>query len=382
MFILVQLPLADLRPMIPGEMGRVDVPDWTADDPGLSFVRGFGKMATRNSEGFGLFGERAFADFNNAARLRETLYYRQEGWLGTMRVELRFRRLYFDGKLAGRFEYGFFVPDNTEDYIVENATDFAYDLGSLAASAQALSMLVRSSDDHGEPTTVGASFDPLGLGYVMATTKQNAIAEFPPAEIYKKAVIVGRPIVHIRVSNGRPVKASNDRREIEGSKGSLFITSADRAQIRNNVIVQLSNERTIAETPAERAIRVTFSHMNALVFAENHFLKVHKDLKLGPTSVLGHAVKDMLNRFERSGPTGPLAENDGEFAAALKVFAGAYSGKADDLVDRIKTLAADLAKPSLTDRVIVAAKSPVQWLTELVVKTFVETTTKAALKSS
>ena len=125
MFILVQLPLADLRPMIPGELGRVDGPDWTADDPGLSFVRGFGKMATRNSKGFGLFGERAFADFNHAARLRETLHYRQEGWPVSARVELRFRRLYFDGKLAGRFEYGFFIPDESEDYIVEHVTDSA-----------------------------------------------------------------------------------------------------------------------------------------------------------------------------------------------------------------------------------------------------------------
>jgi hypothetical protein len=239
------------------------------------------------------------------------------------RVELRFRRLYFDGKLAGRFEYGYFIPDESEDYIVEHVTDFAYDIGALATSVQALSMLVRSSDGHDEPTTVGASFDPLGLAYVMATTKQNAIAEFPPAEIYKKAVVVGRPIVHMRVSGGRAVKASHDRREIDGSNGSLFITSAPHAQIRNNVIVQLSGERPIAETPAERAIRVTFSHMNALVFAQSHFLKVRNDLKLGPTSVLGHAVKDMLNRFERSGPTGPLADNDGEFAAALKAFASA-----------------------------------------------------------
>jgi hypothetical protein len=382
MFILVQFPLADLRPMIPGEMERVGTPDWTADDPGLSFVRGFGKMATRNSKGFGLFGERAFADFNNAARLRETLYYGQEGWFAQIRVELRFRRLYFDGKLAGRFEYGFFVPDETEDYIVENTSGFAYDIGLLAASVQALSMLVRSSDGRDEPTTVGTSFDPLGLAYVMATTKQNAIAEFPPAEIYKKAVIVGRPIVHIRVSNRRAVNASSDRREIGGSNGSLFITSAAHAQIRNNVIVQLSNERTIAETAAERAIRVTFSHMNALVFAENHFLKLRNDLKLGPTSVLGDAVKDMLHRFERSGPSGPLAENDGEFAAALKVFAGAYSGKADDLVDRIKALAVDLAKPSLTEKAASTVKSSMHWLIELVVKTGVETGVKVALKSS
>jgi hypothetical protein len=58
MFVLVQIPFVDLRPMTPGGMGRLSAPDWTADDPGVSFVRGFGKMALRNSESYGLLGER------------------------------------------------------------------------------------------------------------------------------------------------------------------------------------------------------------------------------------------------------------------------------------------------------------------------------------
>ena len=102
-FILVQLPFVDLRPMMPGEMGRLTTPDWTADDPGAGFVRGFGKMATRNSKGFGLLGG-AHSRTNNAIPLLgDPLIYCQQDWRGAMPVNLWFRTfVLISGKRAGR----------------------------------------------------------------------------------------------------------------------------------------------------------------------------------------------------------------------------------------------------------------------------------------
>lgn len=382
MFILVQLPLADLRPMVPGQMGRLQIPDWTADDPGAAFVRGFGKMATRNSRGFGLFGERAFSDFNNTVRFNEPLVYRQQGWRGAMPVDLRFRRLYFDGRLAGRFEFGFIIDHDVEERVGRNMSDFAYDVGLLAAAIQAIPITVRSMDGGQKPATAGTCGEALGLAYIMATTTQNALSEFPPAETYGKIVAVGHPLIHMRVSDGKAVKASRDRRELEGGGGKLFITSAERAPIRNNVVVQQSDRKVMDESASERAVRVLFSHMNALLFAESHFLRVNKDLKLGTRSALGGAVKDMLTRFERVGPSGPEAANDKEFAEAIRTFSAAYAGRPEELVTKIEELAAELAQPSTARTVGIAVKNSIQWLIELVVKTGVQTSVQAVMKSS
>jgi hypothetical protein len=89
----------------------------------------------------------------------------------------------------------------------------------------------------------------------------------------------------------------------------------------------MSDKGVFHETANERAFRVLISHMNALVFAEFHFLRVNNELSLGSRSSLLAPVKDMLDRFQRLGPTGPEAENDKEFDAATKVFADACSGR-------------------------------------------------------
>src|SRR5580692_3663675 len=80
MFILISIPFGDLRPLIKGEQGRVAAPDWTSVEPQSGFVRGFGKLAARNSRSYGLLGERFFADFNNAVRLRGALDVASKGW--------------------------------------------------------------------------------------------------------------------------------------------------------------------------------------------------------------------------------------------------------------------------------------------------------------
>jgi hypothetical protein len=368
--------------MVSGEMGRLQVPDWTADDPSGSFVRGFGKMATRNSKGFGLFGERAFSDFNNAVRFKESLTFRQEGWPATMPVDLRFRRLYFDGKLAGRFEYGFIVDHDVEERIGRIVSSFSYDVALLASAVQDIPIVVHSMDGGQKLATVGTCAEALGLAYIMATTKQSDLSSFPPADTYGKFVAVGNALIHMRVSGGKAVKLSRDRFYIEGSDNNLFITSAEKSSIRNNVIVQLSNDDVMKEGTKERAIRVIFSHMNALLYAESHFVKVNKALKLGTRSALASAVKDMLARFERVGLSGPKAENDIEVDAAIKVFAKAYAGRPDELIEKLEVLAMELAKPSTGATVIGGVVNYVKGLIELVVTTGVKAAVQGAIKSS
>lgn len=136
------------------------------------------------------------------------------------------------------------------------------------------------------------------------------------------------------------------------------------------------------ESAQERAVRVLFSHMNALLFAERHFLQVNEDLNLGKRSALADAVKDMLSRFERLGPSGPEANNDKEFGEAMKIFAGTYADRSEKLVADIEVLAGELAKPSMTTTAGAAIKNSVQWLVELIVTTTVQTTVQAAIEGA
>jgi hypothetical protein len=214
----------------------------------------------------------------------------------------------------------------------------------------------------------------------MATTTQSALSEFLPNETYGSAVVLGHPIIHVRISDGMPVKESRDRRHIEGSEGTLFVTSPDHSSVRNNVVVQVSDRGVLDESADERAVRVLFSHMNALLFAESHFLRTRENLRLGNRSSLRDAIRDMLARFESLGPTGPEAENDKEFAAAIKMFAAAYAGRPEDLAAKIEEVATELAKPSAAGRIGTAIKEGAQWLVELVVKTGVEAAVKTTVK--
>ncbi len=374
MFVLIQFPLVDLRPIVPGEMGRLTVPDWSAADPGISFIRGFGKMAARNSRGFGLAGERAFADFNNAVRFRDTLYYNQQGWSQKIRAELEFRRLYFDGKLAGRFEYGFLMNPAQESEVLRDHEEFAYDVGSLVAQILALPLVVRTPDGRESEATIGTCGNALGLAYALATTKLNAVSRFPPAETYGSFVAVGHPFVYVRVSGGVAVKTSRDRRELDGRSGKLYIMSANQSQIRNNVIVQMSEMGAVNESAEERATRVLFSHMNALLFAEIHFLSINEKLQLR-RSALRDAVQDMLQRLEQLGANG--ADDEKDFSAAIRLFTQVYEGRTDELVDKLEELAKQTIAPSAVKAAGAAVGNYVQGIIELIIKTTVETVVKA-----
>jgi hypothetical protein len=103
---------------------------------------------------------------------------------------------------------------------------------------------------------------------------------------------------------------------------------------------------------------------------------------LGSKSILADAVKDMLDRFQRLGPSGPLAESDKEFHAALKVFANGYSGRAETLTRKLEEFAAELNKPSTASAIGTSIKGTTQWLTELVVTTGVKAGVQIALKGS
>ena len=144
MFIIAQLPLADFRPLITGGKGRLSVPDWSSDNLDSGFVRGFGKISARNGSGLGLGGEDSFADVNNALRI-ERVEFRQSEWNRPLPIALWFRRFYYDGQIAGRFEIGFMVP---EDDLLARFKDQAVEPSSIAQAILSTNVLVPLHRDY------------------------------------------------------------------------------------------------------------------------------------------------------------------------------------------------------------------------------------------
>jgi hypothetical protein len=376
MFILVEIPFADHRSLLKGQMGRVPKPDWTADDPGRTFIRGFGKVARRNADAYGLLGERYFADFNNAVRLRKTLSLRQPSWPTSLEAELRFRRLYYDGVLAGRFEFGFLVKDDDELKLNQVVKGVAFDPRHIAATALASPIGVIIPDCEEESTTIQGCAKLLGQAYLSATTIKSQLNSFPPDDLYGTAAALGPPLVHIRVANGLPTDVGRDRTEAEGADGAMYFTSAAKSDVRNNVVVRLSKDASDKETAEERAVRVLFAHLHALIFAQSHFLKVEAAMDLGGRQPLHDAVTAMLKRLEDIAPSDPNDKAEKAFAEALAVWAKAYKGRTEELAAKLTELASLAEKGSLVTRGLSYMNS----LLQLIITTGVKTAVELSLK--
>jgi hypothetical protein len=378
MFILVEIPFVDHRPRLKSQMGRVPAPDWKADDPGRAFIRGFGKVARRNADAYGLLGERYFADFNNAVRLRKPLSLCQTGWPTRLYAELRFRRLYYDGEMAGRFEFGFLIKDDDELKLDLAIKGIVFDPRQIAAAALASPIGVIVPDCEEQAATIQGCAKLLGEAYLAATTIKSQLNSFPPAELYGTAVALGPPLVQIRIANGLQTDVARDMTKAEGTDGAVYFTSAAKSDVRNNVIVRLSKDASDKETAEERAVRVLFAHLHALIYAQGQFVKVEKVLDIGGRQPLRDAVAAMLKRLEDFTPIDPNDEADSAFAAALMVWAKAYKGRTEELARRLAEIADAAAKPSLTQRGLSYMNSLLQVVITTGVKTAVEQSVKGA----
>lgn len=366
MFIVAQLPFCDFRPLVKGQMGRLTRPDWTADNLDSGFVRGFGKISPRSSSSLGLGGERSFADVDNAVRFMERMELKQEGWNQGLQIVPWFRRLYFDGQMAGRFEFGFFIDETFEDVIFQGRP---VNPSLLAQEILSTTIKVNSVDGSQEEVRFAHSARPLGCAYISATTSSSALSNFPVAETFGTAVSVGKPMLHIRISSGRTIEMNRDRRMLNSAnEPEFFITSARGSDTRNNVVVQASEHKVLEESPDERVKRVLFAHLNALLFAHAHFVSAEQTIgHPNKAAILRAAIERMIERFERFQQIGK-SDKDAEFSDGMRLFAKAHAGRIDELVGKLEVLSEKLNQPTTTER----AKAYFAGLYELTFKTAVE----------
>lgn len=382
MFVLIQLPVADLRPLLAGERGRLAKPDWSADDPGGAFMRGFGKVAARNSAAYGLIGERAFADFDNAVRFNyrdEHLWYAQKDWEHPVTIQPWFRRFYFDGIVAGRFEFGFLVMDNTEDYVFNETKAAPYDPSVLGGYLEGVPVMVHIADGRQVACRIRDLASSLAEAYVAATTSQKNLLQYPVAETTPLFVSVGPPSFQLRSTRFGPISVGRDHRSVKLPDGrEIIITSIQGATRRNTLTIQQSRGEAMDEAPEERAVRVLFSHLNSLIYAISHFLH-HEDGGLkGQLSRndLRAAVDRMIARTAKFVPTAPEASNDEAFEKAITAFGRAYAGRVDELFAQLTEFAKSAHERTTGEKIMDYGKA----LFELGFTTAVQSATETAIK--
>lgn len=340
MFGLLQLPFADLRCLAKDQFAREPRPDWSADDPEGSFVRGFGKMSARTATGYGLIGERGYLEFDNAVAFTTPVHHKQEGWPTGIPFLLWFRRMYFDGDIAGRFEFGFIADPTIEKAFFEEHPEQSYNLAEVARTISKSRIEVRSADGSCIESRLDRCGKALALAYLTATTTREGLKRHPPAELEGHSLLIGPATIHLRVPATLPVMETNDRRPIlEVGDSRLYITSVAGEDRRNTVAVQISPTQSQLEPPEERAQRVLFAHLNAMLFAYSHLVKVVDEKEIVRRRLrLRDLTKKMLKRFEGLKPDINNAD-DTAFAGAIAAFSAGHAGRIDGLVDRLQAIA-------------------------------------------
>jgi hypothetical protein len=355
-FIIVQFPLADLRSLIPGQRGRLDKPNWSSFGPATGFVRGFGKIAERNESSLGLEGESIFADFDHALKFPNMIDVADSEWGKRLHANVWFRRLYFDGRISGRFEVAFRCYDDEEERL-NFLSDAKIDVGRIASVIENSAVIVLSPDTSSWNGRLVDAGKALGLAYIAATTAQSKIGA--AADVYDKEVVVGPPRTHIRINANRNIIRSRDEFHLSTERNSeLFVTSSTTASVRKSVLVQTSEFDSFNETPEERVTRVLFAHLNALTFALGHLVKIHDIIGTeNKREILRNFIEAMIDRFSSFDAQKAPDDKQKEFLSGIKKFGSAYAGRIPELADRLQEVSDEWSKPTTAERGINIVKS-------------------------
>jgi hypothetical protein len=378
MFIIVQLPFADFRPIIPGKLGSLASPNWSADDP-KGFVRGFGKVSPRNSSGLGLVGEGRFADMDNAIRFPDPIEYGEDDWSCTLSIVPWFRRLYFDGQIAGRFEIGFLIPEHYEAVVFDSGKPVTpIRPAVLAQNLLSANVQINSVDGSKLSMPFARCSKQLGLAYLAASTSNIGLRSHPTSETFDSFFFVGDPLVTIRIASARQISNGRDRRYLTShNEPALFITSGRGSEVRNNVVVQASEKGTREETGQERVTRVLFAHLNSLIFAYSRLQEAGPSIA-GKSNheILRSAAKTMIERLNAFKANTQHPSRDNSFSEGLLSFARAYAGRLDELTVKLEALAAEWNRPTRIERF----SDYIKGVHDLIIKTSVEKTVDIASK--
>jgi hypothetical protein len=196
-------------------------PSWPIPNPDEEFVRSFGPVLERRSEGVkGWVGEHVFCSAHHALKFGPFLNRRRLGPSSAPFVPIcEYRRLYTDGKAVSRFEVGFVHSGAARSLSLGDSGDI------LVLVQDLLSLPVRIPNSGGaEPPTVLASAGrSLAEHYLQATTE---LRHGEPVQLRNEWLTPGRPQLVIecdpREVTGLPPYAQEIPNEVIGNEEVLL----------------------------------------------------------------------------------------------------------------------------------------------------------------
>lgn len=182
--ITTQIPIADLRRLVPQNTHRLTAPSWPSAEAGREFIRTFGGVKPRWLGGVGPWaGEEVFCDVRGAV----TFPGRRGVWAPgatpkAPRFKWAFRRFLADGRVVTRIELGLSCRARAGD-------GRPWALEAVAMSCFAGDLALRSTDGKWSQAPVFQAGAPLARLLLRSTTKRDG---FNPEESWLRP---GRPLL-------------------------------------------------------------------------------------------------------------------------------------------------------------------------------------------
>lgn len=189
-------PLADFRLFAREEAGRLEKPRWGETDPQAKFARGFGSIHVRNKSSIGFIGENYYADCDNLVKYPTHLFIK--GAINYSRDILAYpiyRRFYFDGRMSGRFEFGFRLNEPTL-YDIEALSKVRnekvnFDAQNIISQIFLKEIEVEIPDGRNIKTTFSGASDALRDAYLLSSTKHSKLNQYDISTVGPTFVSVG-----------------------------------------------------------------------------------------------------------------------------------------------------------------------------------------------
>jgi hypothetical protein len=304
MYISITFPVADFRNLHRENAGRLDRPAWGRTDPQAEFARGFGAIHTRTKSGNGFSGENYYADCDNLIRYPEQIFVSPFADFNRPILAYPFyRRFFFDGQMAGRFELGFRLNEGSLADISITKGDAQYIASTLAKKLLDEEVRVQLVDGRELTQPFSNAMNALRDGWLLSSTKTKALSTFDISTVGANYVGVGKPFVFIRAGNQTRLAEERQKRNLlDQDDLKLFLTrSGSQGQIFDTAVIQ-SQRDLDDENANERLARLFYSQLRTLVFAHSFYLRqVEAGLISGPRS-LEPALKSLVDRLSALEP--------------------------------------------------------------------------------
>jgi hypothetical protein len=304
LFISITFPIADFRSLHVDNAGRLERPRWGSADPRAAFAKGFGAIHMRTKSGNGFVGENYYADCNALVRYPSQLFLKPLSNHDRPVLAYPFyRRFYFDGQFAGRFELGFRLNEASINEISESTNFAEYDVAAISKQILSREVSLHLLDGRIEKCSFYRAMIPLRDGYIMSSSRGASLNTYDIDSVGSSYVSVGAPFVFIRSSPTTKIARVKQKRHlIDNENTSLFVTRSGVHNQNFDTIVLPSARELDSESPEERLARLFYSQIRALTFAHSFYLRQIDDRKIAGSNRLEPAIQSLIDRIKGLSP--------------------------------------------------------------------------------